>query len=397
VRPNVWPLPLQISLLCGLLVSSTIYAQIPGMKPAKKWDLNGYVHASLQGTKVDNAGKLFDQQINQRFNFEYRFSDSLRFNVGMRNRLFAGDSLQIEYFSKIIEHDPGYLDLSINWLENDNVVVNSQFDRLYLDWREGDWQVRLGRVRVNWGMATIWNANDIFNTYSIYDVDYIERSGSDAVQVSRRLGFASSAELVFQPDEDSELNSFAGRYLFNHEGWDMQLITGKSKFDQVLATGFAGAVSGAGIRGEFTWFSPTQDEWQGKDLLTSTVSTLELDYSFSSESNWYMHSAILHISQPQKIDNALLYLTAPLSARTLSFTRFTWYADIGFDITPLSRFLFLSSYYQDGSYFIGATNTYSLSDNWELAAIVQRFDGSENSVFGQSASLFAFLQINWGF
>lgn len=385
------------SILLLLFLALPAMAQIPGLKPAKKWQLDGYVHASLQGSFVDEAQDFYDQMLHQRFNYEYRFSDALRFNAGMRNRMYFGDSLDLDYFSQIIEHDTGYFDLSKNIVDEDKVLLNSQFDRLYLDWQDAAWQGRIGRFRVNWAMATIWNANDIFNTYSIYDVDYVERTGVDALLVKRHLGFASSGEAVFQVDEDSELHSYAGRYLFNQQGWDMQVIAGKAKLDRILGAGFAGAVLGAGIRGEFSWFSPIDDEWQGQELQTATVSTLELDYSFNTERNCYMRMAVLHISKAVEVDNPLVYLNQPLSPRTLSFTRFTGYADLGFDISPLNRMSLLTSYYEDGSYFFAANFNHSLSNNWDLAAILQRFDGSNASAFGQAASTFAYLQIKWGF
>ncbi|MGR6861745.1 hypothetical protein ACU5EH_16280 [Aliivibrio salmonicida] len=51
--------------------------------------------------------------------------------------------------------------------------------------------------------------------------------------------------MVINPNKDSELNNYASRYLFNKQGWDMQLPLGKSHLDYVI-----GAIYGAGLRGE---------------------------------------------------------------------------------------------------------------------------------------------------
>ncbi|MGR5489279.1 hypothetical protein ACPV5F_25870, partial [Vibrio alfacsensis] len=74
---------------------------------------------------------------------------------------------------------------------------------------------------------------------------------------------------------------------------------------------------------------------------------------FGGRRNWIGRASVLYISEPQQAIDAAVYLTLPLTARTLSFTKFTGYADLGFDITPLSRITMSGSYYQDGSFFVG--------------------------------------------
>jgi len=379
-------------------------APIPGLEPTSNWDLDGYVKYMGTGTFVDTGTDLSDQLLHQRFNFEYRFDSSLRINVGMRNRVFYGDTSKTLGYGDLIDFDPGYWDMSSTWMDNDGWVGNSQFDRAYVNWSPGDdWQVRVGRFRINWAMTTLWNPNDIFNAYSLYDFDYEERAGADAVLISRKLGFASSLNLVYNPNQDSDLNSYAARYLFNADGWDMQLLLGKSGFDRIIGAGFAGDVSGAGFRGEVTYFEPIYDHWPRLPVLSSNelqatrVSTLEADYSVTGKRNWLIRGSLLHISNPTESDSALLYLNLPLTARTLSFTHWTTYFDVGFDISSLSRLTLTTSYYQDGSYFIGANGSYSLADDWQLLMVFQRFDGSHDSLFGQTAATLGFVQLKWSF
>ncbi|OCH27068.1 hypothetical protein A6E12_00715 [Aliivibrio fischeri] len=382
-----------------LFVSYEIQAEIPGLAPEKKWDLNGYVKYMATNT-IPNASSYpstFDNLIHQRFNFEYRFSDHLRVNLGMRNRLMFSDTAEYPNYGEYISYDPGYVDLSKNWLDKKGVVGNSQFDRAYINWNKNDWQVRVGRFRINWGMTTVWNPNDIFNSYSIYDFDYEERPGTDAIMISKKLGFASSIDMVFNPNSNSELDSYATRYLFNKQGWDMQVLLGKSHLDYVLGAGFAGDVYGAGVRGEFSWFEPTQSHYDNQDLVASSVSSLEMDYRFNSVNNWVLQGSVMHISEPQDVDSAMSYLNLPLTARTLSFTHWTWYSSLGFDISSLSRMNIMGSYYDDGSYFIGLNQTYSLSDNWQLIGVVQYFDGMKDSVFGENPSTLLYAQVKWSF
>ena len=384
-----------------LFVSTMSYAQIPGLTPQKNWQLDGYIKYMLTLNLPDDYASSVDHLLHQRFNYEYRLTPQLRFNTSMRNRLIAGDSAENANYADFIKNDAGYFDLSFNWLDKNGLVGNTQFDRLYLDWSNQEWQARIGRSRINWAMSTLWNPNDVFNSYSIYDFDYEERSGSDALLLKRKLGYASSIELVYNPNQDNDLNSLAGRYLFNHSSWDMQLIAGKSHLDYILGGGIAGELKGAGLRAEMTWFEPSQNSWDNGDeqlkLDSSLVTTIETDYSFASQRNWMMRASALYISEPQDQDSAITFLNLPLTARTLSFTHFTYYIDVSFDINSLSRLTLSSSYYDDGSYFMGLSNSYSLANNWQLLGVLQRFDGLDNSLFAETPSLLAYVQIKWSF
>ena len=384
-------------MLVACILPPTVLAQVPGLEPEKDWDLNGYVKYMATGNFLDDQSNSLDHLIHQRFNFEYRFSDTLRFNAGMRNRLLFGDTAETPGFGELVAFDPGYMDLSTNWLDKKGAVGNSQFDRLYVTWQTPDWLVRTGRFRINWGMSTLWNPNDIFNSYSIYDFDYEERAGTDAVMVSRKLGFASSLDLVYSPSRESALESYATRYLLNYRGWDVQVLAGKSRLDWVVGGGFAGDIRGAGFRGEISWFEPEGDSWQGEELESSSVATVEADYSFGGKRNWMARATVLHISNPQDPASALVFLNLPLTARTLSFTQLSWYADASFDISALSRMTFSATYYDDGSYFFGASNSYSLSDDWQMLTVLQRFDGSSDSFFGQTPATLLYWQIRWSF
>ena len=424
----------------GLFLHQAVALPIPGLEPAKSWDLDGYIKYMGTYTSPDGSSGISDHLLHQRFNFEYRFDSELRINVSMRNRLFYGDSAEVPGYGDLIGSDPGFWDMSTTWLDNNGWVGNTQFDRAYIDWHPsefagGDWQARVGRFRINWAMSTLWNPNDIFNAYSIYDVDYEERSGADAVLISRNLGFASSLDFVYNPNQDRKLTSYAMRYLSNYASWDLQFLIGKSGFDHVVGAGFAGDISGAGFRGEFSYFDPQYDYWPVEDvaaynataifsslnipsanasiintsgvfngfsaesqrLVATSVSTVEMDYSFTGPRSWMVRGSVLHISNPTESDSALLYLNLPLTARTLSFTSWTGYLELGFDVSPLSRITISSSFYDDGSYFIGANMSYSLANEWSLLMVAQRFDGSSGSLFGVTPSTLGYMQLKWSF
>ncbi len=384
-------------LLANTILATTAGAQIPGVEPESRFSFSGYVKYLVRASIPETGSTGWDHLIHQRFNFEYRWSDTFSFTAGMRNRVLWGDSLDIPSFDELVTTDPGYWDLSWNWLDRDNTIGNTTFDRLYLDWHPGDWQMRFGRQRINWGMATLWNPNDLFNVYSIFDFDYEERPGTDAILINRNLGFASNVEMIWGFGEDWDETSMAGRYLFNTNGYDIQILGGKQLIDLVIGAGFAGSLGGAGLSGELSYFYPYQDEWRTIEQDSSTVATLETDYNFATRRNLSLRASILYISNPQEPNNALIFLNKPLTAKSISFTEWTGYGELAFDITSLSRQTIGSAFYDDGSWYLTATNAYSLADDWQLLLVWQHYDGSSDSLFGKDPVDMIYGRIGWSF
>ena len=385
-----------VVLLC-IVLAPGVYAQVPGIESEHPYSFGGYVKVLTQAGIPDTGGTTWDHFTHLRLNFEYRWSEALSFNAGMRNRLFWGDSLDVPGFGELLAEDPGYVDLSSNWLEGDDALGNTTFDRFHLNWQHRAWEMRVGRQRINWGMATLWNPNDLFNVYSIFDFDYEERPGTDAVLISHSPGYASRAEAVWEFGDDWDEVSLAGRYRFNLPGLDIQILGGKKKTDLVLGAGFSGSLWGAGISGEVSHFDPYKHKCDGIEQEPSTVSTLETDYHLSGRGNLAWKVSILHTSNPQDPGNMLVYLNQPLTAKTISFSRWTGYGETAFDITALSRQTFGVAVYDDESWYVIATNIYSLADDWQLMLVWQHYDGPSGSFFGEDPSDILSGSLRWSF
>ena len=83
-------------------------------------------------------------------------------------------------------------------VDNSNVVLSVIADRFYYQFAAEKLELRLGRQRINWGINTTWNPNDIFNSYNIYDFDYEEREGSDAIRLKYFPNYQSSLDLAYK-------------------------------------------------------------------------------------------------------------------------------------------------------------------------------------------------------
>ncbi len=157
--------------------------------------------------------------------------------------------------------DNGYFDLSFVPAQGKGWFLHSMFDRAYLDWVSGNWQITAGRQRVNWGMNLVWNPNDLFNSYSYFDFDYEERPGTDALRIQYYTGMTSSAELVYQIGENDDEMALAGLYRFSQWNYDIQFIGGWVGTDYIIGTGWAGNIKGGGFRGEITHSFRKTTKW----------------------------------------------------------------------------------------------------------------------------------------
>ena len=127
------------------------------------------------------------------------------------------------------------------WINAPELVFHTNIDRLWLQYTNKNFEARLGRQRINWGISTIWNPNDIFNTYNFLDFDYEERPGRDALKVSQQFTSLSNFELVASASKVSKENVYAAKYFFNRKNYDFQFIGGFFNEKITLGTGWSGS------------------------------------------------------------------------------------------------------------------------------------------------------------
>ena len=130
----------------------------------KKIFVSGYLKELLSLNDLGDS-TLVDNLIHNRLNLRWYPSDNLRFYAGLRSRLFIGETTRLlgDAFEDFIEYDTYFFDLSWSVYNKDAVMLHSIIDRLYMEWIYKDLTAKVGRQRINWGINTVWNPNDIFN------------------------------------------------------------------------------------------------------------------------------------------------------------------------------------------------------------------------------------------
>ena len=364
-----------------------------------KISLNGYVKELYMFYSPENPipgtdlNYLSTNILHNRLNFKWYASKKLTTVLEMRNRLMFGNPVKdFPGYQATVDIDNGLLDMSWISAKGNNWFVHSMIDRGYLDYSSGKWQIRAGRQRVNWGVNLVWNPNDIFNTFSYFDFDYEERPGTDAVRVQYYTGTTSSAELVYKPGHDSIQTSTAGMFRFSNWDYDFQFICGQAGNDWICGCGWSGDIRGAGFRGELTHFEP-----QNKSSKRTTVASVSADYTFSN--SWYIHASLLYNSYGKtgKAGAMNVLFNPDMSAKQLSFARYSLFGQVSKPITPLfSGSLSGIVNPSDGSFYFGPALIYSLLSNLELMLTGQLFFGDSGTEFGDIGRI-AFGRLKWSF
>ena len=346
----------------------------------KNWSLSGYVkdlRLVIFNPDLDNV--LLDNLIHNRLNFEWYMNDKWTFKAEMRNRVFYGNLVQFDtaYAEKVSNANNDVVDMSAVLLNRNAVVMHSMFDRLNINYSSGNWNIRLGRQRINWGINLLWNPNDIFNSYNFTDFDYEERPGSDALLIQYYTGAASSIEVAVKAFTDKKDMVAAGLWKFNTNNYDFQILGGVAYEDIVFGGGWAGNLGNAGFKGEFSTFMPYADNGDS----VSFSGTFGIDYSFKNST--FVAAGFLFNSNgtADRLDLTSGGLTigssssATLTAKNLYPYKYATFAQVSYPFTPIFSGA-LSMVYSpstDNALFINPTLTTSVTQNLDFDVVAQLF------------------------
>ena len=392
-----WFQILKNKLLLRAIVVSVIFPTLLHAQDSipSNWSLNGYI-TNMQSFMFQDVNKdwMSDNLLHNRLNFHWNnTSNVFGLSVELRNRLLSGESIKyIPNYVQTSTVDNGWLNLSVNIASGNSYVLTSKIDRAYFDITLDKLQLRVGRQRINWGQCAVWNPNDLFNTYSFFDFDYIERPGSDAVRLQYYTGNASSVEIAIKADRNNRITA-AGLYKFNFSNYDFQLLGGMmNSEDYVLGAGWTGNIGNAAFTGEFSYFHHTTNFSDSTGIVAISVGS---NYTFSN--SFTLQAELLYNQQRKSISSFTDYYNMNLSAKNLSFSKFTAMLQGSYPITPLLNVTLAGMYFPDiNGYFAGPSLTYSLTENLDFSILAQSFTGKFTAGTIQTYN-FAFLKMKWHF
>lgn len=385
-------MPFRAAILFLFLLSTSAFSAYSQQFKPKKWSLSGYVKSLESVYVLDKADSiLVDHLLHNRLNFKWKFAPKFKAVVEMRNRIFYGEviRLQPDFADQLGTYD--LLDLSFTWIKGKSLVAHSNIDRVYLQWSKNKLEARLGKQRINWGINTVWNPNDLFNAYSFFDFDYEERPGTDAIRLQYYSGMLSSIEVAVKAVDSLKNLVAAGLWKFNKEGYDFQLLGGVMEQDLAIGLGWAGNIRKAGFKGECTYFHPYEKISDTSGILAATLS-----FDFILKNSTYFVASVLYNSNAGKAGPVNL-LTYDLSAKNLSPFPLTFFAQVGYPFSPITGGgLALMYAPKNHTLFINPSLSYSIKENWDIDLVGQLLFAEVGQVYRDLGQYF-FLRLRKSF
>lgn len=381
-------------------------------KPKRKFKDIFQVYGYIKNLNIvsfsDNplVGNSDEHFLHNRLNFRIYPVKNLSIGAEFRNRFFySGRTAETPALKQSVGSDAGLINMSWNIGNDVNpVLLNSTIDRLWIAYGNDKVDLRIGRQRINWGINTAWNPNDIFNAYSFVNFDYEERPGTDAVRFQYFGKNMSGFEIAVSPRKNWKEATAAAMYKFNAKLYDFQFIVGQYRTDITAGFGFAGNAGNAGLKGEIQWFGPYEGFTDSIHTITGTVSA---DYSFSN--SLYIVGSVLYNStgiddsDPTKL--ATFFSGSALTAKNLMPTKYNGFLTLSYPITPLLGSSLAIIYgYGPNLLLLNPGLTYSLAANCEILLAGQLFfsefpeikDGMLTSSY-QNISNSVFLRLKYSY
>ena len=383
-RPFLFAL---VFLCCHLLTAQ-------GEDEIASFSAQGYVKQLQSVIKIDGFNSyLVDNLLHNRINLKYEPSTNFLFSVDFRNRIFYGDLVKINpLFTENIENaNNNFFDLSIHWVDKSDFLINTTIDRAYVQYVKGNFETRFGRQRINWGISTIWNPNDLFNAFSFTDFDYEERPGSDAVRVKYYTGVASSVEFAANIGKTWGDRVIAGLYKWNMSQYDIQVLAGIANREWVIGGGWAGNIKTAGFKGEWSYFIPQEKSGSNSFALTAAV-----DYVFSK--GLYISAGYLYNSNGATKGSLSDIFNFELSAKNLYPFRHSSVISLAYPITPLlnASLAVIYSPVVSRPLFLNPSFTFSIAQDWDLDLVGQLAYNRDNGKY-RSPVKALFIRLKFSF
>ena len=381
----------------SLLIASVIILLSPALiaqDALKPLEWKGYVK-DLQGVNVYGQfdSSSFSHLIHNRIILKTAISKRLSGRLEVRNRIFTGSFIRkTPGFSQGLGSNTELLDLSVLWIDDPSLVFHSAIDRLLLSYSTEKWDVTVGRQRINWGMNTVWNPNDIFNAYNFLDFDYEERPGNDAWRIRYHPKENSTIEWAWKPGKNIDQHIASLLYRFNRDEYDMQFLGGVYLSDIVIGMGWAGSIGEKGFKGELSYFHPASRAFDTLGLLSAS---LMMDHTL--ENGWYLSASVLYNSHPAGFSGDAGIFSSDLSAKSLFPFRYSFYAGVVKNIATIFNLTTSIVYAPDHhSLIIFPSMSYNASETLDIDFTIQSFFDSGQGRYALQGGA-AYLRGRWSF
>ena len=270
-----------------------------------KVELNGYISGmpSVILMYIPEPGRdsykdsiLWQGLIHSRINIDWYPSASLTGSLQIRDQFIAGDMIENMGSDQYFNTDGYALPLTFKKTFNDEYFLSVAIDRAWIQYTYKNFEIKIGRQRINWGQTFVWNPNDLFNTYNFFDFDYPERPGADAFRLQYYPDYGSAIDLAAKIDSAGNITG-GGLYRFTKWNTEFQVLGGyfqkSNKLglpdgssvswddrDLLAGMGFSGGIKSVSLRGEMSYMHSVK---QGVDSTNQFMASLAVDYTLANQ------------------------------------------------------------------------------------------------------------------
>ncbi len=336
------------------------------------------------------TGEYYTSDLNRlTLDMDLTLGNSVLVKTIYNNEAITGSYLNTPEFNilKTIPEDTFY-DAASTVSDKPNTYWSHSLYRFYLQHKTKYLTTIIGRQRIAWGQARIWNPTDLFNPQSPLVLESGRRTGVDSINLDYSPYAVTGINIVhgvFKNDDRlSELQRSTGvRLKTNIGSYDLSLIGGRFRDEVVIGADFAGNFGDSGFRGEWT-----HTDGINRDDQTRVV--LSFDHNFKGNIYFLMEYLFNdgHLGY-DKIKNSnpttsTLSLVNFQNGEITTINKHFLALSVGYDITPLTRGSLTLLTDIDGSeVFASPSINYNLSENseWIIGAqIASRGRGEYESL-----------------
>lgn len=266
-----------------------------------------------------------------------------------------------------------WLELSHTWQDNSRGLFFSRLDRAYVEYHKNRISLRAGRQIISWGQTLVWSVNDLFNTFTLINLDDMLKQGSDAVRLSFYPAPVSVIEVAAKLNHHRELTAAVmGRT--NVMGVEVQLQTGLVEDkDWMIGTAFTGNIDRIGFRSEWAWYKRLVNEAEVKD---TWMMVLGAEYIFSN--SLVLQTELLYNSLDQLTSAALFNRLVQLSfnPRIRSVSEWSLAVNAAWMLNPRLSFWLASAWLPDyEALTMAPVIQYRLNDSFSLSLNAMYLEG----------------------
>ncbi len=265
-------------------------------------------------------------------------------------------------------------DAEWNIYEEGDFQMSEYIDRFFFKQTFDNFELTLGRQRINWGVGRIWQPTDRFHPMNPADFTKIEKTGADALSFKYFFGLFTDAEFVVNFRNLIKDYNYGVRFRTNFSPFDISLILGY--FDKQPNFGFdlSGNISDAGVRAEGIYV-------RNRDKPDSSYLRLIIgaDYQFSSK----VYALLEFQYNGEGTTNTEMYdFTKMLSGEIMNLGSIYLASRVNIELHPLLILsLNLMQNINDGSGYISPFLMWNALDNLSINAGAMLAYGSKKAEY----------------